>query len=583
MVVYSPQNCPFSQSGSLALIYGNGDFDSSGTPASLDLRDVGVGLSELPSATRSLVVDVAQAVSSTQWNGTAEVPASGDVNVLVWPDDSTCRLTQDVQPRTTGALGAFGAHVMIAGGSLPGRVPYTFVGDLRTGKLTQLPIGLGTRRQRASITPFPTSNDQEPMPALVAGGEDPDTQTPIATAEVYLPDPGQPGGIGDFAPDRIPLSEARTKHGAVMLATGETLLVGGIGQFGAPLATMEIVSPTDRRARTNGVALLDVARTNPTVLRLASGEILVVGGVNLRNDPISTIEWFSPDASQHSKRNAELVTGRDRAFVPLEAGGALAVIIPANDDPAFNTVWVISADGTLEAGTPVNPSTLDKVRLFPGAAGGPVLWTGLQWQRWRPWAAAFQPIANAPSVGPSTTAITNGDSGLALWLDDSSTSQLFVTGYRFDTQSRFGSPPGPFLTENMTGLAPDRIAGRADSAIRFDDEGLHLGSGASAFVTDTTFADVSASIDTTGATAIVLRQDDSTELSVGGNECPYATPPTKSLRVERTGTTVHYSIDDAPLRACTAQLKDGTRLRIGLRGADSTGTTVTRNLQITRR
>ena len=70
-----------------------------------------------------------------------------------------------------------------------------------------------------------------------------------------------------------------------MLATGETLLVGGIGQFGVPLATMEIVDPKTRRYRTSGVATLLVPRSSPTVLRLASGEIMVAGGFDRSNLP----------------------------------------------------------------------------------------------------------------------------------------------------------------------------------------------------------------------------------------------------------------------------------------------------------
>ncbi|MDB4946445.1 MAG: Rhs family protein [Labilithrix sp.] len=593
VVLYSLRSCPVSQSEAYSVIYGNGDFDDAQSAvSSLYLRDVGSTLAELPPQTRSVIVDVSQPARTVDWRGTAEVPASGPVNVLVWPGSETCPMTRNVEPRVDATFGTFGRHIMVVGGSLAGQVPHTFVGDLSTGILESLEFGIGTRRSRASITAFRTSADQDPSPALVAGGEDPDTHTPISTAELYVPKPGAPGDLGDFDAARIDLSGPRTRHGAVVLASGETLLVGGIGPLGAPLATMEIVSPATRRYRTSGVALLAVPRRDPTVLRLASGEILVAGGFDRTGTAVATLEWFSADASRPTKRPVDLVTGRERAFVPLEGGGALAVIIPPEGTLDFKTVWVISADGTLEPGLPIDPATLGKVRLFQGATGAPVLWTGTRWLRWQPWFAAFEAISDAPvtgstnpprSAGPSGTAIANGDNGLALWLDTIVEGQLFVTGYRFDTRSRFGAVKNPLLGDSTLGLVPDRIANTPGSSIAFDPvTGLSLGLGASAFVADVTYADVTVELEAKGGTAVVLRQDDGSELSVGGAECPYASAPQSRLRVERRGRNVRYSIDGGGERDCTSLLTDGTRVRIGLRGADN-APSVSRNLRITRR
>lgn len=585
LVVYSPRSCPVAQSEAFSVIYGNGDFDDTQSAiSSLYLREVGSTLSELPAKTRSVIVDVSHPAHSVDWRGTAEVPPSGPINVLVWPGGETCRLTRNVEPRTDVTLGVFGRHIMVAGGSLIGQVPHTFVGDLSTGIVEPLAFGVGTRRSRPTITAFRTSANQDPSPALVAGGEDPDRQSALGTAEVYLPKAGAVGDLGDFTREKIDLSEPRTRHGAVVLSTGETLLVGGTGQFGAPLGTMEIVDPKTRQFRTNGVALLAVPRNSPTVLRLASGEILVAGGFNRSNQPVPTLEWFSADASRPTKRPVDLVTGRERAFVPLEAGGALAVVVPSSGAADFKTVWVISADGTLEPGLPIDPATLDKVRLFHGTDGSPVLWTGQRWLRWQPWFAAFQPIPDAPANGPGGPAIVSGDSGLALWLDDRIEGQLYVTGYRFATRSRYGAVRNPLLVESTVGLAPDRVTGTPGSSIRFDEtSGLELGPGASAFVTDVSYADVSVELDTVGAPAVVLRQEDGRELSVGGAECPFARSPTSSLRVDRTGRQVRFSLDGNDSRLCATELTEGARVSIGVRGTDGAGASFARNLRITRR
>src|SRR5262249_36183705 len=160
------------------------------------LRDRGTTMNDLPSSTRSLIVDVSQPPLSVDWRGFAEVPPSGPVHVLVWPGRETCRLTRDVERRADMAMGTFGTNFLVAGGrSLAGsQVPHTFVGDLSTGVIEQLPIGLGTRRAKPSITAFPMTAGAAPA-ALVAGGRNPDSGAPLASAEVYVPNPDVAGSV----------------------------------------------------------------------------------------------------------------------------------------------------------------------------------------------------------------------------------------------------------------------------------------------------------------------------------------------------------------------------------------------------
>src|SRR5690606_3109529 len=119
---------------------------------------------------------------------------------------------------------------------------------------------------------------------------------------------------------------------------------------------------------------------------------------------------------------------------------------------------------------------------------------------------AFEPIAEAPDVGPSVDAIANGDPGLALWLEDREAG-MRVTGFRFATRTRFGAVPKPLLVTGPEQLAPDRLAGFPGSSIRFEAErGLLLGPGSSAFLTDVDFADFELTLEVTaGAPSVVLR------------------------------------------------------------------------------
>lgn len=595
--VYSPRACPVAESEAFSVIHAGGDFEPSAArppSAEVHLREVGRAMANLPTQTRSLVVDVSQGMVS--WRGMTDIGGSGPINVLVWPSGESCRLTRDVERRSETAFGAFGRHFMVAGGrSLNGsQVPHTYVGDLSTGAIERLAFGLNTRRSNPTITAFRAPTDPEgPSAALVAGGHDPDSgigefpHRAIATAEIYVPKIGAPSDVGDFEGQRIDLSEPRTLHGAVVLSTGKTLLVGGRGP-GGPLRSMEVVDPVTRRARTAGVGLLKVARERPTVLRLANGEILVAGGFDAKSTAVPTLEWFAPDGSEPVRKvTVDLVTGQERAYVPLEGGGALAVIRPPEGAPPdFKTVWVISADKTLEPAEPIDPATLDAIRLFPGAQGAPVLWTGRRWLRWSPWLGAFRPMTIAPNPsmssapGPLLDAIASGDPGLALWLNDRSDAGLNVTGFRFATRTRFDTVPKPLLENNTDYLAPDRLAGVPGSAIRFDPAlGLVLGAGASAFLTDVSFADFELQLDVTAAApAVVLRPEGGAELEL----CAFAQAARRSLVVKRRSQRITVSVDGAPERACP-DLETNARVSLGLRGAESVGVSAARNLRVTRR
>lgn len=585
LYVYAPHDCAISENVAYAVIYAGGDFEpsqSSPPIASFFLDDVGVGMTAFPQHTRAVVADISQSTSTLDWRGLSEVGPNGPINVLAWPGGSACRLSQSVERRIDTTIGVAGNFVLVAGGNSPtgGLVPHSFVADLGTGHISALDLGLRTRRGGPTVTSFTVEGSR--TGALVAAGFDPDSPgTPLDTAEIYQP---TADGIGDFDRTRVELSEARLKHGAATMADGSTLLVGGLGTSTRPLRTMEIVDPKTKQSRSDGLALLAIPRVQPSVLRLASGEILIAGGLDASENPISTLEWFAPDATHPSKRSVDLVTGSERAFVPLEAGGALAVIAPPPGVSGFKTVWVISADGSIEAGVPLEETDLAMVRLFPGAEGAPVLWTGKRWYRWEPWFGSFSAIADAPTKGPSTGAMTNGDSGLAMWLEDQGPSGMFIVGYRFATHTRFQAVPKPLLVTGPEGLAPDRLAGTPASSIRFvDNKGLVMGPGASAFVTDATFASVSVTVDVVDSPPeVVLRQEDGKEIEIGGAGCGFGQTAKRTIAVERRGSVVTVIVDDGVVQTCPATLDPDMRVSIGVRGGTSTESSGARNLRINR-
>ena len=552
------------------LFLASGDFD----PAASDgrrLADVGTTLT-LPPSTRALVVDVSN--GDAEWRGVRDVGASGDVDVLLLPFQSTCALSGDVEQRSASALGVLDpSHVLVVGGTGAGNIPDTFLADLSTGVTTQLAVGLLTARTRTSVTRFGGGG-------LVAGGARGDGSI-IDNAEVFV---AGSGNTGDFDRAPILLSGPRADHGAAVLVSGETLLVGGRSAAGGrPLSTLEIVDPKARSARTQGLAQLEVPRFDPVVLRLASGEVLVAGGFDAQNDPVTRLEWLTPDGRSRSRHSRELVARKERGFVALPGGGALAVIAPDAGDVGLENVWVISADGEPEHAAPI-AGALTMARLFAGAEGRPLLWTGNRWLEWSPWSGAFvAPGALAAAKGgPSSDAFASPDLGLAMWLDGSA-----LVALRFATPTAYATFPLPLLapgTSDTSHVAPDRLVSPGvTTSIQLDPElGLVLAPGASVFVTDATYGALIVDVDTPSGEPplVVLRDEHGNETAIGGEACPFAitrgAPAT--LHIERDGARVRVDAHD-----CAAPVKADARVSIGFRGAAGADRSVARNVRIVRR
>ncbi len=577
VTLHAPQSCapglPNLDGNAYAIYHPLGDFEPPASAAGHVLGDLGATLPELDPAALALLVDATE--GDREWQGETNLPGAGAVDVLLLPTSTSCALRGPfgAGARTGSSLAPIGGERLLLVGGVASSPPQTLVVRLDTGAINPASPDLLTPRTRTSVSAFGTG-------ALVAGGIDSRTGTTVLDkAEVYEP---ELGGFDQQHP--IALSTQRADHGAVVLVTGETLLVGGVGGDGkTALDSMEIVDPVTRTVRPENVARLAVARSAPAVLRLASGEILVAGGIDANGDPVPTIEWFSSDASHATKRAQDLVVGSVRTFVALDAGGALAVISPpANAPTTFQNTWLIDADGVLEPATSI-AGTLAQPVLFGAAGNAPVLWTGDRWLRWTPWTGAFgalDVLDDEPARVGGTRA--SPDPGLAVWLDAKDGA---LTALRFDTRGKYSTLSGPLLVSDTTDVALDRLA--ADGVVVFDPTiGLVLGAGASAFVVDRTYADIDVEVDApTGEPALlVLRDELGNELEIGGVTCPGAivAGPASSLTVQRRAAVVTWSLTGKPSRTCSTGVLPDARVSVGVRGAADAPRSVARNLRITR-
>jgi hypothetical protein len=599
VTLHVPDACA-ANGGAYATFYQLGDFEPAAPQAGHLLGDVGASLPEIDPRARALVVQASEAAEAspdrTTWTGVADVPGAGDVDLLILPELAWCGLTTPWQGQRIGATMAAIAprRVMIVGGEQTSdagpTTPQTFLANLDTGSIQALSAGLITPRSHASVTPFGAG-------ALVAGGVDQGGAV-LQTAEVYDP------SLGGFdQQNALMLGAARSDPGAAVLATGETLLVGGVGGDGTTLLdTMEVIDPTTRIVRTEGVALLAVARRNPTVLVLASGEVLVAGGLDASGAPVSTLEWFLPDLSQAVETQTLPSGASAQAFTALQGGGALAVVAPPANPPAdFQSVWVISATRHPQAAAPIQGALTAPV-LFGGAQGAPVLWTGDRWLRWQPWEGSFGALAVLDAASTSMgDARCAPDPGLAAWLPPSGTSLALL---RFDTSNAYSTlppellvtapcPMSPELPSDplATGtcdLAPDRLA--ATGVVAYGTQSpegqLELGPGDSAFVTDRTYADVAIDvIMPTDLPALVVLQDAEGNAVVVGDattcRADLGMGPS-TLHVERHRQTVTWSATNGASGTCTGAFDAAARLSIGLRGRPNTTLSAAQDLRVTR-
>ncbi|HET9930658.1 MAG TPA: hypothetical protein VFQ35_08220 [Polyangiaceae bacterium] len=547
---------------------------------------------DFPEQTRAVVAEAR--TSDGVFVGYAARGAKPSLDVLLWPDEAACRLDVDpgAAPNPGGgqALGvsADATLALIVGGNSPklpaGSVAATIF-DTGSGEVTALSssgeprTALAEPRAFATVTPFGTQ-------MLVAGGEDPlnsdgnGLAPPSKTAEVFDPERRRFGSA-------LTLTVARSRHAAVALAGGQTLLIGGRGPSGNALNALEVLAPGDTHGSIQGLAALTYPRLFPTAALLDDGRIFVGGGVTALGTPLSALEWLSSNAKQILRADLpeQLPPRFDRAFAALPGGGVLAVggcqpsedpctdvcrsgcpPRDAGDDRVRYDAWWIAPDGAL---TRV-PLDIDAPRpvLLGGGDGRPMLASGApgdtKLYRFDPWQARFvegpfsvsaPPVAGLPATAP--------DDGAFLWLsEDGVGAQL--SGARLSTRNRFA------IDENLLGAPSDDVAAPyplvpdrpALSKTRFDDSVNTLffeeGSDVGVFVAASDYANVTVELTVEGdAPKVVLGTRE-----YGGDDCPWPIGAVAQFRLERRGERVTLGSAGTSAPSCDAPRG---RVRLGVK------------------
>ena len=569
--LYAPVACG-NAAGARATYIGLGDFQPSLTQAtgeSVSLSSTGFVLAALPTDTRDVIL---LPDGDGGWSGAALVPDAGPVNLLTSPFNHACTLSESLSSAEGVAMGPIDAtHMLVVGGVLAGsqQAP-SFVVDLGTGSVTAT-AKTQNFRLNPTVTPFGSG-------VLVAGGNDPSGNVRSDT-EVFTPTSTREGGTFSQS---ISLRDPRTQGSAVTLSSGETLLVGGTshpGDLTARLSTFEILDPV-KLTSPPVQGLLTPLRLSPTVLALPNGQVFIGGGTDGTGHGLGTVAFAT---IRESLGTYSVVTtplpsncfmSPQTAFTPTEGGAVLAVIGGSMMAGCSNVMLLrpppnITSAPILEPLPPLTPAP-SLVWLFPGPQASPLLFTGATGTptgtgilRWNPWSTTFTALPTNTFTIPAV--LTTVSNGLGLWVGEDQDVWLL----RFDTRGAYATDVlngGAYFTTSSQFTAPDRLPGTDVSFT--PGKGLTLGNGASVFVTDATFADVTVQV-TVGAGGpvdVVLRQPSGVSLSC-------SVPAGTTGTVTRAGST---------LTGCGATTLDpGVRVSVGLVGPSTGMASVTR-LTVTR-
>jgi hypothetical protein len=242
-------------------------------------------------------------------------------------------------------------------------VSHPDVGNAACPSVTVFVRGRGFRPQDVDAGPDEDAGPED-------GGPPPEDAGPDGGV-VITPDGGVliPPGAEWFAYGA--LEEARAGFQAVALrdGTGDVLVVGGFGEEGEAVDSIERLNPSTGIARV--VGRMAVPRAEPALATLPDGKVVILGGRSaavagfaLRTievfDPINGDTLTCPDPAGCLQNQGVLDTGRIGAFASATSQNQIVIVLGRTLDP--NLAEVPVAEGELVTLTPLSSQPL------PGAA-----------------------------------------------------------------------------------------------------------------------------------------------------------------------------------------------------------------------
>jgi hypothetical protein len=350
-----------------------------GHPSSIEVRALG----DFPAITRNLPADLPVSTFDGLPRETRELLVRSRVGnraaigrrlvtapvsalpLLVLPSGRSCPLGDPAARAPVGAAVAPlpSGGFLVAGGVGDDDVVESDAVTFAPGAaLVELvPNGMLLPRAYASATPV------GPLVVVAGGAGDP------GTYEVFDSETGSFAG----SRSRKLATGPRMEHAALLLSDDRVLLVGGRAQPGGPpLATAELLElSSGTHEVVSGEAGLGAARVLPSLLRLDSGSVIVLGGRSEKGELITSLERFDAQARRftpiepalppHDEVVAAALPGARVAWLGCDAGIAspCALTLLFENDGDF-----VREDVALEATSeaPLGLSDLRMVALDSG-------------------------------------------------------------------------------------------------------------------------------------------------------------------------------------------------------------------------
>jgi hypothetical protein len=453
---------------------------------------------------------------------------------------------------------------------------------------------------------------------LLAGGLDPVSGRASAAAALFDPE------LGRFTDESLVLSVPRARHAGLGLPGGQSLLIGGVSDTGAPLRSVEVLSRGSGRF-SRLFELLARPRVEPRAVLLGQSRILVGGGYDLDEGgvrrPIESVEFLSTDFTDVTQPAVELVPAAfERAFVALGAGAALAVGGCAPDACAApdcggacvtceggcvsRAVWWIDALGTAHELEQL-PSALSAAapRLVAAANGSPWIIADGHLGRFDPWLARFVPVDGGR---PTAGARVLGEPvalrpGLFAWLE-ANANGVELLGFYHSQRDAYAQDIAPLLVGSAQGVVPHRPPTQDAGAVRLRYSaatGLELaGAAAVVSIADTDYAAFTLELGVSSGPppllSLVAADGAGADAAFGGLDCPWPEEDAANvaeprsavrLRVERSGDRVRLErlVNGLPVepRPAPCQRSLPERVSIQLVGTPA-GTTALTRIEIRR-
>ncbi len=556
----------------------------------------------------------------TAWIGLGVRDASDRIDALLWPEANPCEIfrvaDQSPYPAAGGgqAIGysAQSGTLLVAGGNAgeSAAVVGALSFDTRTGQVSV--VSAAERHVLLEPRAYATATDFAGK-LLVAGGEDPlifdlppEERALRSTAEVFDPD------LSRFELEPIALRVPRSRHAALVLPSGDTLLVGGRGPSNTALRVLEAVSPDSRTSSVAGLSTLKIGRISPRVVPLSNGRILVADGLTAGGAQIFDWEWLdSQGAELKTEPNApELPPRVGRAFAAMPGGGFL--VVGGCEDREPETAAEASACSACRQGCPpsagwdgywVDPDGVATALEIEFPVPQPILIAGSEGRPWLvahatrsdgsldpehrmllrfdPWQLHFEPVELEVELPkPSLPAPVALDAGAMVWIAES-TAGVRLLGFRAHTRNLFSRDLALLQTTaagspmSLLHVVPERAP--SPETVRYTGQ-LELIDGR-VWVSETRYAALEIELKTQSGPAPIVWLGGT---PLGGPACPWppseASPMGETLRITRAGAeaVLHRG---GSTRTCTVTPE---RLAVGLQ-ASPDGPTELSSLEVRRK